>query len=79
MNELLQRSVGPLFNVEIRFPLSLRPVKVDANQLELAILNLSLNARDAMPNGGDIILSARKNRSRTINLQSRRVSTSVSA
>ena len=60
MTELLQRSVGPSFSVETRFPLALKPVEVDANQLELALLNLSLNARDAMPDGGDIILSARE-------------------
>jgi CheY-like chemotaxis protein len=60
MTELLQRSVGPLFNVETHFPLSLKPVEVDANQLELALLNLTLNARDAMPDGGDIILAARE-------------------
>ena len=60
MTELLQRSVGPSYNIETRFPLSLKPVEVDANQLELALLNLSLNARDAMPDGGDIILSARE-------------------
>ena len=62
MTELLQRSVGPSYNIETRFPLALKPVEVDANQLELALLNLSLNARDAMPDGGDIILSAREER-----------------
>jgi PAS domain S-box-containing protein len=60
MTELLQRSVGPSFNLETHFPLSLKSVNVDANQLELALLNLTLNARDAMPDGGDIILAARE-------------------
>jgi PAS domain S-box-containing protein len=60
MTELLQRSVGPSFNIETRFPLALKPVEVDTNQLELALLNLTLNARDAMPDGGDIVLSARE-------------------
>ena len=60
MTDLLQRSVGPSFNIETRFPLALKRVEVDANQLELALLNLSLNARDAMPDGGNIILSARE-------------------
>jgi PAS domain S-box-containing protein len=60
MTDLLQRSIGPSFNLETRFPLSLKPVEVDANQLELALLNLTLNARDAMPDGGDIILAARE-------------------
>lgn len=60
MTELLQRTVGPSFNIETRFPLALKPVEVDTNQLELALLNLVLNARDAMPDGGDIILAARE-------------------
>ena len=52
MTDLLQRSVGPSYNLETRFPLSLKAVEVDVNQLELALLNLTLNARDAMPDGG---------------------------
>ena len=60
MKELVERSMGPSFNMEIRFPLSLNAVEADANQLELALLNLSLNARDAMADGGDIILAARE-------------------
>ena len=60
MTELLQRSVGPTYVVETRFPLVLKSIEADPNQLELAILNLSLNARDAMPDGGEIILAARE-------------------
>jgi PAS domain S-box-containing protein len=60
MTDLLQRSIGSPFNLETHFPLSVKPVEVDANQLELALLNLALNARDAMPDGGDIILAARE-------------------
>jgi PAS domain S-box-containing protein len=43
---------------------NLWPVEVDANQLQLAILNICLNARDAMPNGGTIVLRARNQRIR---------------
>jgi PAS domain S-box-containing protein len=60
MTELLQRSIGPSFNLETRFPLALKQVEVDVNQFELAVLNLTLNARDALPDSGDIILAARE-------------------
>ena len=60
MTELLQRSVGPTFSIETRFPIALKPVAVDTNQLELALLNLCLNARDAMRDGGEIILAAKE-------------------
>ena len=58
MAELMQRSLGPSISVETRFPLALRPVLADANQLELALLNLATNARDAMQDGGHIVIAA---------------------
>lgn len=57
MSELLQRSIGPGVQIETRFPLGLPPSLVDAHQLELALLNLCVNARDAMPEGGTITIS----------------------
>jgi PAS domain S-box-containing protein len=60
MADLLHRSLGSATDLEMRFPLKLSAVRTDANQLELAILNLVVNARDAMPNGGSIIVSAKE-------------------
>ncbi|MFW0754311.1 PAS domain S-box protein [Pseudomonas sp. H11T01] len=60
MSELLQGSLGPTITVETRFPRVLKPVMADANQLELALLNLAVNSRDAMPEGGRILISARE-------------------
>ena len=60
MSDLLQRTLGTSVTLETRFPLALPPVLADTNQLELAFLNLAVNARDAMPNGGEIIISARQ-------------------
>ena len=60
MTDLLRRSLGPMVRVETRFPLGLPRAHVDANQLELAILNLGVNARDAMPDGGTVTIGARE-------------------
>lgn len=55
MRELLDRSLRGDVHVEFDFPEQLWPVEVDPGELELVILNLAVNARDAMPNGGTII------------------------
>ena len=60
MSGLLNTSTGVNVRVAMRFPRNLPPVEVDANQLELAVLNLPVNARDAMPGGGEITISARE-------------------
>jgi signal transduction histidine kinase/CheY-like chemotaxis protein len=54
MIDLLERSLGPRVALRLDIPLELPPACIDANQLELAILNLAINARDAMPEGGSI-------------------------
>ena len=54
MVDLLQRSLGPTILIETRFPPELPPALADPHQLELAILNLAVNARDAMPTGGSL-------------------------
>jgi PAS domain S-box-containing protein len=55
---LLRSSMGPGIRIETRFAENIEPVLADTNQLELAILNLATNARDAMPNGGSVVISA---------------------
>lgn len=54
MIDLLERSLGPRVALRLNIPDNLPPAHIDANQLELAILNLAINARDAMPDGGSI-------------------------
>ena len=54
MIDLLERSLGPRVVLRLDIPEGLPPANIDGNQLELAILNLAINARDAMPDGGSI-------------------------
>ncbi len=58
MKDLLARALGPSVRLLPDLPANLPPVLADANQLELALLNLSVNARDAMPDGGEIVFEA---------------------
>ncbi|MGB3336157.1 MAG: PAS domain S-box protein, partial [Devosia sp.] len=60
MNDILERALGPSIFVTTNFPLSLPPVKTDRAQLESALLNLAVNARDAMPAGGPIAIAAKR-------------------
>ena len=56
--DLLKRSIGPTVTIGLELPRHLPPVQVDPNQLELALLNLAINARDAMPGGGKVTITA---------------------
>jgi PAS domain S-box-containing protein len=56
MSELLHRTIGETVTVRTILKPGLRLASVDRNQLENAILNLAINARDAMPNGGQLIV-----------------------
>jgi signal transduction histidine kinase len=60
MVEMLRRSLGPGVQITTEFEADLAPTRVDPNQLELALLNLGLNARDAMPLGGKLTISAHR-------------------
>jgi PAS domain S-box-containing protein len=64
MRPLLRNVLGP--GIEKRFELDdeLMPVLADPTQLELAVLNLAINARDAMPEGGHLTITTRKLQSR---------------
>ena len=57
MEDLIQRTVGPAIKLETVASDQIWPVLVDTSQLENALLNLCINARDAMPDGGDLTLS----------------------
>ena len=62
MEDLLGRTLGGLIRIEHDLAPDLAPVLVDPGQLELALLNLCINARDAMPEGGVLTLGTRRAR-----------------
>jgi PAS domain S-box-containing protein len=74
LEELVRRTVGPQIAVEIAAAAGVWSVLVDPNQLENALLNLCINARDAMPDGGRLVISTTnlmldEDRARTHELQ----------
>lgn len=58
MRELMARSLGPTIAVQVQIDPALPAVVADPHQLELALLNLVVNARDAMPDGGALNITA---------------------
>ena len=60
MGELLHRLIGPLVRISHDLEDGLWPALADPAQLEMALLNLAVNARDAMPLGGDLVIQTRR-------------------
>ena len=60
MSGLLTQSVGLAVEVNVTIAPEAKVVLCDANQLELALLNLAVNARDAMPEGGQLTISTQR-------------------
>jgi PAS domain S-box-containing protein len=59
MGDLLQRTLGPMITVNLALPEPQLAVTSDPTQLELAVLNLAINARDAMPEGGTLTIATK--------------------
>jgi len=61
LSDMLRRTLDQRIRIEIDAPASCPPVLADAGQLESALLNIAINARDAMPEGGTLRFSGRAN------------------
>ena len=59
LQPLLISSLGPAVTFDLNFPSDLWTIEADAGELESALLNMTVNARDAMPNGGRFAIAAR--------------------
>ena len=60
MTDLLRTSVGSNVTMKLDLPEDLPPALADANQVEMALLNLAVNARDAMPSGGVLAIAVER-------------------
>ncbi|MFN3685761.1 PAS domain S-box protein [Salinarimonas sp.] len=58
MADLIGSTLGPTIEIRVALDEALPSASADANQIEMALLNLSVNARDAMPDGGTLTISA---------------------
>jgi len=65
MAQMLERTIGPQIVIATDFPVALPPVLADRAQFELALMNLAVNARDAMPEGGTITIRGEEGGART--------------
>ncbi|MDJ0637751.1 MAG: PAS domain S-box protein [Paracoccaceae bacterium] len=54
---ILQRTIGEIYTIKTEFPETVSDVLIDPVQLQSALINLALNARDAMPGGGELLIS----------------------
>ena len=63
MRELLGRTLGPSIRVRMELDTGATNVMGDETQLEMSVLNLAINARDAMPDGGELTIATRLHRS----------------
>jgi two-component system NtrC family sensor kinase len=80
MRGVLAQSVSGDIEIELRLPVQLVAVRLDPSELEIALLNLTLNARDAMPEGGKIIIALERadaSRGLPANLQGEHAALSV--
>jgi len=62
MTDLMRRALGETVDVRTYIPAGLWPTRIDPNELEHALLNLAVNARDAMPSGGTLTIEAENTR-----------------
>lgn len=60
MAGLIGSTLGPTIDLEVRIAADVPAATADPNQLEMALLNLAVNARDAMPHGGTLTIAARR-------------------
>lgn len=60
MEQIIRTSIGSPIKLHFELPQEIRPIEADPNQFDTAILNMVINARDAMPRGGRITISARQ-------------------
>ena len=59
MREMLTRTIGSTIEIHLALSPDLWPALIDPTQIETAILNLAINARDAMPSGGELTIETR--------------------
>ena len=60
LGHMLKRTLGDTIRLRVNFPADLPAAHADPTQLDTALVNLALNARDAMPHGGEILIEAKR-------------------